>query len=86
LCDTASVTIVVQPLAGAGIQYRLVTIDYDILGNAIAATVQMRTAAAAKVHSGRGQLDGTVGRAERTRGIARLYCIESGGIVRPVSL
>ena len=42
----ASVTIVVQPLAGAGIQYRLVTIDYDILGNAITATVQMRTAAA----------------------------------------
>ena len=35
LCDTASVTIVVQPLAGAGIQYRLVTIDYDILGNAM---------------------------------------------------
>ena len=45
----ASVMIVVQPLAGAGIQYRLVTIDYDILGNAIAATVQTRTAAAAKV-------------------------------------
>jgi citrate lyase gamma subunit len=39
----------VQPLAGAGIQYRLVTIDYNILGNAIAATVQTRTAAAAKV-------------------------------------
>ena len=49
LCDTASVTIVVQPLAGAGIQYRLVTIDYDILGNAIAAMVQTRTTAAAKV-------------------------------------
>ena len=55
LCDTASVTIVVQPLAGAGIQYRLVTIDYDILGNAIAATVQTRTVAAAKVANG--QLD-----------------------------
>ena len=49
LCNTASVTIVVQPLAGAGIQYRLVTIDYDILGNAIAAMVQTRTAAASKL-------------------------------------
>jgi hypothetical protein len=49
LCDTASMTIVVQPLAGAGIQYRLVTIDYNILGKVIAATVQTRTAAAAKV-------------------------------------
>ena len=29
LCHTASVTIVVQPLAGAGIQYRLVTIDWS---------------------------------------------------------
>jgi len=49
LCDTATVTIVVQPLSGAGIQYRLVTIDYDLLGNAIAATVQTRTPASAKV-------------------------------------
>ena len=49
LCDTASVIIVVQTLAGAGIQYRLMTIDYDILGNAIAETVQTRTAAAPKV-------------------------------------
>ena len=49
LCDTASVTIVVQPLAGVGFQYRLVTIDYDILGNAIVATVQTRTTAVAKV-------------------------------------
>ena len=49
MCDTASVMIVVQPLAGLGIEYRLVTIDYNILGNAIAATVQMCTAAAAKV-------------------------------------
>ena len=49
LCDTASVTIVMQPLVGAGIQYRLVMIDYDILGNAIVATVQTRTVAAAKV-------------------------------------
>ena len=48
-CNTATVTIVVQPLAGDGNQYRLVTIDCDILGNAIAATVQARTAAAAKV-------------------------------------
>jgi hypothetical protein len=30
LCDTASVIIVMQPLAGVGFQYRLVTIDYDI--------------------------------------------------------
>ena len=45
----ASVTIVVQPSTGARIQYRLVRIDYDILGNAIAATVQMCTAVAAKV-------------------------------------
>jgi len=51
LCDTATVTIVVQPLSGAGIQYRLVTIDYDLLGNAIAATVQTRTPSSAKVAS-----------------------------------
>ena len=37
------------------IQYRLVEIDYDILGNAIAATVQTRTVATAKV--GNVQLD-----------------------------
>jgi hypothetical protein len=49
LCDTASVTIMVQPLAGTRIQYRLVTIDYNILGNAIAAMVKTRTVAAAKV-------------------------------------
>ena len=49
LRDTASVTIVVQPLAVAGTQYRLVRIDDDIWGNAIAVTVQTRTAAAAKV-------------------------------------
>ena len=49
LCDTASLTIAVQALAGAGIQYRLVTIDYDILGNVIEVTAQTRTAAAAKV-------------------------------------
>ena len=49
LCSSSSVTIVVQPRAGAGIQYRLVEIDYDILGKAIAATVQTRTVAAAKV-------------------------------------
>lgn len=48
-CSSASVTIVVQPRTGAGIQYRLVEIDYDILGKAVAATVQTRTVAAAKV-------------------------------------
>jgi hypothetical protein len=49
LCNTASMTIVVQPLAGARNQDWPVTIEYDILGNAIAATIQTRTAAAAKV-------------------------------------
>jgi hypothetical protein len=49
LHDMASVTTAVQPLAGAGIQYWLVTIDSKILGNAIAAMVQTRTVAAAKV-------------------------------------
>ena len=43
LCNTDSVIIMVQTLARAWIQ---VTIDFDILGNAIAATVQTRTAAA----------------------------------------
>ena len=49
LCDTASVAIVVRLLAGAGIHYRLVTIDYDILGNAQFWRRFRRAAAAAKV-------------------------------------
>merc|ERR1711991_1082940 len=49
LCDSAIVTVVVQPIAGGGIQYRLVEIDYDVLGSAIVATVQTRTSDNAKV-------------------------------------
>jgi hypothetical protein len=80
----ASVTIVVQPLAVAGTQYRLVRIDDDIWGNAIAVTVQTRTAAAAKVANV--QLDVANSMelsAVLSGGIARLCCIE--GIVRSIS-
>jgi hypothetical protein len=78
LCDTASVIIVMQPLAGVGFQYRIVTIDCDILGKVIAATVQTDCGGSkdGQRAAGRDQLDRTVGRAERTRGIARLCCIE----------
>ena len=51
LCDTAVVTIVVNPIGGAGFQYRLVEIDYDILGEQIGAVVQTRTAISAKVQN-----------------------------------
>ena len=49
LCDTAIVTVVVNPIGGAGIQYRLVEIDYDVLGNQIGVVIQTRTSATAKV-------------------------------------
>jgi len=49
LCDSAIVTVVVNPIGGAGIQYRLVEIDYDVLGNQIGAVIQTRTSATAKV-------------------------------------
>src|SRR3990167_2333168 len=48
LCDSAIVTIVVNGL-GVSLRYRLVKIDYDVLGHAIAATVQTQTAAGARV-------------------------------------
>ena len=48
LCDSAIVTIVVNGL-GVSLRYRLVKIDYDVLGHAIGATVQTQTAAGARV-------------------------------------
>ena len=49
LCDEAQLTVVVQPRVGGSIQYRLVEIDYDIIGDAIVATVQTRTVAGGRV-------------------------------------
>ena len=65
----------------------MVTIDYDILecDRYDSSDAHCGGSQGGQHAAGCGQLDGTVGRAERTRGIARLCCIEPGGIVRPVS-
>ena len=49
LCARATVTVVVTPLTGGGIRYRLVKIDYDVLRGQMVATVQTETPRAAKV-------------------------------------
>ena len=48
LCDSATVTVVVNGY-GVSLRYRLVTINYDVLGNMINATVPTQTAASARV-------------------------------------
>jgi hypothetical protein len=53
LCSSATLTVVVRgiPAEVVVLRYRLVTIDYDVLGNVVRATVQTQTPATAKVAS-----------------------------------